>query len=117
MLRSNLGMMTGWEPLEGVDWWKIILHRIQKKGSMAKNANTLATPALRLPAILQALSGSSSDSLGLPDANITFLYVYTAKTKGTIRYITASVIKSTFRIAAAHHVYKLDPIKDSDHLC
>jgi hypothetical protein len=35
---------------------------------------------------------------------------------GSIRYITASVIESTFRMAAAH-VYKLDPVKDSAHLC
>jgi hypothetical protein len=34
---------------------------------------------------------------------------------GTIRYITASIIESTFRMAAAH-VYKLDPVKDSAHL-
>jgi hypothetical protein len=35
---------------------------------------------------------------------------------GTICYITASIIKSTFRMAMAH-VYKLDPITDSAHLC
>ena len=34
---------------------------------------------------------------------------------GTIRYITASNIEYIFRLAAAH-VYKLDPVKDSDHL-
>jgi hypothetical protein len=35
---------------------------------------------------------------------------------GSIRYITASIIESTFRMAAAH-VYKLDPVKDSAHFC
>jgi hypothetical protein len=35
---------------------------------------------------------------------------------GSIRYIIASIIESTFRMAAAH-VYKLDPVKDSAHLC
>jgi hypothetical protein len=35
---------------------------------------------------------------------------------GNIRYITASIIESTFHMAAAH-VYKLDPVKDSAHLC
>jgi hypothetical protein len=34
---------------------------------------------------------------------------------GTARYVTASLIESTFRMAAAH-VYKLDPISDSAHL-
>lgn len=36
-------------------------------------------------------------------------------TNGRIRYITASIIESTFRMAAAH-VYKLDPVKDCEHL-
>ena len=34
---------------------------------------------------------------------------------GSIRYITASIIESTFRMAAAH-VHKLDPVKDCEHL-
>ena len=34
---------------------------------------------------------------------------------GATRYLTASVIESTFRTAAAH-VYKLDPVRDSAHL-
>jgi hypothetical protein len=33
----------------------------------------------------------------------------------TIRYITASLIETTFRTAAAH-VYKVDPVKDGEHL-
>jgi hypothetical protein len=36
-------------------------------------------------------------------------------TNGTIRYITATIIEDTLRMAAAH-VYKLDPVKDSEHL-
>lgn len=36
---------------------------------------------------------------------------------GKIRYITATIIESTFRIMAAAHVYKLDPIHDGKHLC
>ncbi len=36
-------------------------------------------------------------------------------TDGTVRNITASIVESTFRMAAAH-VYKLDPVKDSEHL-
>jgi hypothetical protein len=35
---------------------------------------------------------------------------------GSIRYVTASIIKSTFRMAAVH-IYKLEPVKDSAHLC
>jgi len=34
---------------------------------------------------------------------------------GKLRYITASIIESTLRLAAAH-VYKLDPLRDSEHL-
>ena len=36
-------------------------------------------------------------------------------TDGSIRYLTASIIESTFRMAAAN-VYKLDPVKDGVHL-
>jgi hypothetical protein len=36
-------------------------------------------------------------------------------TTGAVRFITASIIESTFRMAASF-VYKLDPVKDSEHL-
>jgi hypothetical protein len=36
-------------------------------------------------------------------------------TDGTVRNITASIVESTFRMAAAQ-VYKLDPVNDSEHL-
>jgi len=36
-------------------------------------------------------------------------------TNGSVRHITASNIEATFRQAAAH-VYKLDPVKDCEHL-
>jgi hypothetical protein len=35
---------------------------------------------------------------------------------GQVRYVTASIIESTFGMAAAAHVYKLDPVKDCEHL-
>lgn len=101
------------DPLVGRDMWR---YRTQKNGQNGEKREHTRNPYAGTPCHITSTIRIVQRFSRLVGTNqcSTPLSVY-RHANGQVRYITASIIESTFRMAAAH-VYKLDPIKDRAHL-
>jgi hypothetical protein len=101
------------DPLVGRDMWR---YRTQKNGQNNEKREHTRNPYVGTPCHITStirIVQRFSRLIGTNHRNVP-LSVY-RHANGQVRYITASIIESTFRMAAAH-VYKLDPVKDCEHL-
>jgi hypothetical protein len=101
------------DPLVGRDMWR---YRTQKNNQNNKKCEHARNPYVVTPFHITStvrIVQRFSCLIGANHRNVPLRVCRHAN--GQVRCITASIIKSTFRMAAAH-VYKLDPVKDCEHL-
>jgi hypothetical protein len=92
-------------------------HRTQKNGQNNEKREHARNPYVGTPCHITStirIVQRFSRLIGTNHRNVPLSVCRHAN--GQVRCITASIIESTFRMAAAH-VCKLDPVKDCEHLC
>jgi hypothetical protein len=99
-------------PLVGQDYLR---YRTQKNGENGEKRRHARNPSPTAPCHITSMMNIVKRFARLVGVKSHVPLCVYRHHNGSIRYITASIIESTFRMAAAH-VYKLDPVKDCEHL-